>query len=207
MKNTVLKLLLSSVLFHWFSHVNLASTKKVGFSWQSCKTCWWLKAKLLVPWVFDGIKFKSLKLCILEVEKLISKALCFPRPLVLVRGEYPGLLYSCRVFSSVYCMLWGAVNGHFSSSDLPLSGVRLCEWPDCSGPERIFDRLEFHDSHPWRRYQVSLRRINWFILLVMAVILHRNWNLSGLVALSWHLICTRCQVSFWGWFLLTWGLV
>ncbi|KAF2983519.1 hypothetical protein EK904_005712 [Melospiza melodia maxima] len=36
--------------------------------------------------------------------------------------------------------------------DMKLSQVSVCEWLDCSGPERIFDRLEFHDSHTWRRY-------------------------------------------------------
>lgn len=77
-----------------------------------------------------------------------------------------------------------AMNGHFSSADLTFAGVGLCEWPDCSGPERIFDRLEFDDSHTRRRHQVSLRRINRFILLVMAVILHINGNLSERVAFS-----------------------
>ena len=95
-------------------------------------------------------------------KKLISQALCFPPSLILVSDEGLDFLYSSGVFSSLCCVRAdrGAVSGHFSSADLTFPGVGLCEWPDCRGPERIFDRFEFDDSHPWRRYQVSLRRIN-----------------------------------------------
>lgn len=65
-----------------------------------------------------------------------------------------------RLFQSLMCTDSGAVNGRFSSAGLAFPGVGLCERPDCSGPERIFNRLEFDDSHTRRRYQVSLRRIN-----------------------------------------------